>query len=132
MVYVIDTYLKFLDSVIADCGSVSCLTPASNAVTRRAKASYVGERATLVKLAARQGVTELPWETYDRLWPKLCKHQKYGVLRDDYATPKETAHDLRWPQDGRLVPAYAKEVLAQVHTLVACVAAVSEETAKAA
>lgn len=96
----IETYIQFLDSVIAECGSVSCLTPASNAVTRRAKASYASERETLVDMAARHNITEFPWEVYDKLWAKLCKRQKYGILRDDYAKPRETAYDMRFPQDG--------------------------------
>jgi hypothetical protein len=64
---------------------------------------------------------------YNKLWTKLCKRKKYGVLRDDYATPKETAHDMRFTQDGRLVPGYAKDALAQLRTLVECTIAVRDE-----
>lgn len=126
----IKAYVEFLDSVIAECGSVPCLAPASNAVTRRAKASYFSERETLLKLAARHSLTEFSWEIYSNLWAKLCKRQKYGILREDYAKPRETAHDMRFPQDGRLVPGYAKDALTQLHTLIACVSAASELQAK--
>lgn len=132
MVFVIETYIQFLDSVIDECGPVSCLTPNSNAVTRGAKASYMLERDSLVKMASRHNITEFPWEVYDRLWTKLCKRQKYGVLRDDYAKPRETAYDMRFPQDGRLVPGYAKDALAQLRTLTKCVIAVSGGATKAA
>jgi hypothetical protein len=129
MVFSIETYIQFLDSVIDECGSVADLLPASNAVTRRAKASYMLERDSLVKMASRHNITEFPWEVYDKLWPKLCKREKYGILREDYAKPKETAQDMRWPQDGRVVPGYAKDALAQLRTLTECVVAVREEKA---
>lgn len=126
MVYTIATYIQFLDGVIAECGPVPCLTPASNAITRRAKASYMIERESLLKLASRENILDFSYEVYDKLWSKLCKRRKYGILRDNYAKPKESAHDLRYPQDGRLVPGYAKDVLAQLRTLVECTIAVRD------
>lgn len=128
--HVID-YIVFLDSVIAECGHVSCLSPGSNAVTRRAKASYLLERESLLNLVSRVAVTEFSWDFYGECWSDLCKHKKYGVLSDRYAQPK-TPHDLRYPRDGRCVPGYAKDVLAQLRTLTKCViAAGKEKTGKA-
>lgn len=127
MVFTIEAYIKFLDSVIAECGPVSCLTSASNAVTRRAKTSYEEERRSLLNFASRHSITEFDYEVYDKLWSKLCKRQKFGILREDYTKPKETAHDMRYPQDGRLVPGYAKDVLAQLRTLTECVMVASKE-----
>jgi hypothetical protein len=129
MVYTIAAYIAFLDGVIAECGPAPCLTPASNAVTRRAKASYFLERESLLQLASRQRVIDFPLQIYDELWTKLCKRKKYGVLRDDYAKPKESAHDLRYPQDGRLIPCYAKDALAQLRTLAECVAEAGSQMA---
>jgi len=84
------------------------------------RSNSLQKRRALLNLAARHGITEVPWEVYDRLWSKLCKRQKYGLLRDDYAKAKESDHDLRYPQDGRLVPGYAKDALAQLRTLTEC------------
>lgn len=123
MVFSIAAYIEFLDSVVAECGPVACLTSASNAVTRRAVTSYKSERQALVSMAARHNIIAVQREVFDNLWPKLCKRQKYGILREDYAKPK-TEQDLRFPQDGRLVPGYAKDALAQLRTLLACVTAV--------
>lgn len=123
----LEQYIQFLDNVIAQCGTVDCLTPASNAVTRRAKATYLIERDALMKHASRQNVTEFSSDVYDRLWPTLCKREKYGVLRNDYAQASTGKHDLRFPQDGRLVPGYAKDVLAQLRTLAKRTTAAGQE-----
>lgn len=125
--FAINPYIQFLDSVIAECGPVACLTSASNAVTRRAKSTYVAERDALLRLVAREGITGFSEEVYDAAWKKLCKKMKYGVLRHDYAQPKGGAHDMRYPHDGRVVPGYAKDALAQLRTLTACVIAVRDK-----
>lgn len=126
MIYEINPYIAFLDSVIAECNSVPSLMPKSNAVTRRAKATYQEERDALRRLADRAKVTAVTQEVYDTLWPKLCKNLKYGILCESYAKPKEPAHDMRYPQDGRVVPGYAKDVLAQLRTLAQCVLVMSK------
>lgn len=121
----IEAYLTYLDSVIVECRPVPCLTKASNAVTRRATATYYLEREQLRLKAAQLKVSEFSEEDYDSAWSDICKNKKYGVLRHDYAEPKTSAHDLRYPQDGRCVPGYAKDSLAQLRTLSACVSAAS-------
>lgn len=123
MKFSISEYIQFLDTVMAECGPVNCLTSASNAVTRRAKASYFQEREALLSMALRSNVVEFSVDVFEMLWPKLCKRKKYGILQNEYAAPKKE-HDLRFPQDGRLVPGYAKDALAQLRTLAACVAAI--------
>lgn len=128
MNYSIDAYVKFLDNVMVECGQVSCLTPSSNAVTRRAKATFTEERKALVSLAATHNITEVSSEIYDEVWEKkLCKSNKYGLLTAEYAKPRDFKSDSRWPQDGRVVPGYAKDVLSQLRTMAACVTAAIQE-----
>lgn len=123
MSYHIDTYLKHLDSIITECGPVPCLVPKSNAVTRRATTTYWQERKALENLVRTQNLKEVSEEIYDKIWPVLARSMKYGVLCYEYALPRRSTSDSRWPQDGRLVPGFAKNALSQLRTLTKCVLA---------
>lgn len=116
----VNAYLAYLDSIVERCGPVPCLTPVSNAVTRRAKKAFFAERDALKSWMLRTGKASFPKDTVFEQWPRLRKSRKYDVLVENYADPGRGAMDTCYPQDGRLVPLYAKQALAQLRTLTAC------------